>query len=59
MATRKAAAGKPRVKKCPDCKGKGAVTTPVLVGRRGHKREVAQQDGLCLTCLGSGEAPTT
>ncbi|WP_425833034.1 hypothetical protein [Streptomyces fractus] len=43
--------------KCPACKGSGEVSVSVRVGR---KREIpdAQQTGLCLTCLGSGDAPT-
>ncbi|MFK8908898.1 hypothetical protein [Streptomyces sp. YS-3] len=42
--------------KCPACKGSGEVSRSVRVGRR--HRVVGQQTGLCLTCLGSGNAPT-
>ncbi|MFE6893920.1 hypothetical protein [Streptomyces sp. NPDC057694] len=40
---------------CPTCKGSGEVARTVRVGRK--HRVVGQQSGLCLTCLGSGEAP--
>ncbi len=40
--------------KCPTCKGSGEVSRTVHVGRR--RRPVGQQTGLCLACLGSGEA---
>ncbi|MEU6536394.1 hypothetical protein [Streptomyces sp. NPDC047000] len=40
---------------CPVCKGSGEVARPVRVGR--NRRTVGQQAGLCLNCLGSGEAP--
>nr|WP_078871686.1 hypothetical protein [Streptomyces caatingaensis] len=59
-ARRSSTGAKPAAaKKCPTCKGEGTVTFPVMVGRRGRQREVAQQEGLCPTCLGSGEASTT
>ncbi|WP_198535610.1 hypothetical protein [Streptomyces caatingaensis] len=54
MATRKATTPEPP--KCPTCKGTGEVSRTVRVGRK--RRTVGQQTGLCLTCLGSGEAPT-
>jgi hypothetical protein len=38
------------------CKGTGQVAVTVRVGRR--HRLVGQQEGMCLTCFGSGEAPT-
>ncbi|WP_369186360.1 hypothetical protein [Streptomyces sp. R08] len=41
--------------KCPVCKGTGEVSRTVHVGRK--RRAVGQQTGLCLNCLGSGEAP--
>lgn len=41
-------------KKCATCKGSGEVATTVRVGRK--RRAVGQQSGLCLTCLGPGEA---
>ncbi|MFM9368389.1 hypothetical protein [Streptomyces sp. Da 82-17] len=40
--------------KCPTCKGSGEVSRAVRVGRQ--RRSVGQQTGLCLACLGSGEA---
>lgn len=40
--------------KCPTCKGSGEVSRTVHVGRQ--RRPVGQQTGICLTCLGSGEA---
>lgn len=40
--------------KCPTCKGSGEVSRAVYVGRK--RRAVGQQTGICLTCLGSGEA---
>jgi DnaJ-class molecular chaperone len=44
----------PKPKKCGPCNGSGEVATTVRVGRK--RRAVGQQTGLCLTCLGSGEA---
>lgn len=41
--------------KCPTCKGSGEVSRTVHVGRK--RRPAGQQTGICLTCLGSGEAP--
>ncbi|MEU6088064.1 hypothetical protein ABZ865_14805 [Streptomyces sp. NPDC047085] len=46
----------PQAKQCPTCKGTGEVSRTVRVGRR--RRTVGRQTGLCLACLGSGEAPT-
>ncbi len=46
---------KPPAKDCPVCKGTGEVARTVRVGRK--HRAVGQQTGLCLNCLGSGEAP--
>ncbi|MFG2462457.1 hypothetical protein ACGFWE_36085 [Streptomyces sp. NPDC048523] len=40
--------------KCPTCKGSGEISRAVHVGRK--RRPVGQQTGICLTCLGSGEA---
>lgn len=40
---------------CPICTGSGTVARTVRVGRR--HREVGRQEGLCLTCLGSGLDP--
>ncbi|MCF3960389.1 hypothetical protein [Streptomyces fuscigenes] len=42
---------------CPSCTGSGQVARTVRVGRR--QRVVGQQEGLCLTCLGSGLDPNT
>ncbi|HEX5568761.1 MAG TPA: hypothetical protein VFY14_17860 [Streptomyces sp.] len=54
MATRKNAPPKPVP--CPDCQGSGEIPTTVLVGRK--RRAVGKQSGFCLTCLGTGDAPT-
>lgn len=57
MATRKSTRpAKPSA--CGDCKGTATVTVPVFAGRGQRRRQVAQQDAMCLTCLGSGTAPT-
>ncbi|MYR25155.1 MULTISPECIES: hypothetical protein [unclassified Streptomyces] len=43
---------------CEVCQGSGVVAVAVRVGRK--RRVVGKQDGMCLTCFGSGEAtPTT
>ncbi|MET8446592.1 hypothetical protein [Streptomyces sp. NPDC005209] len=47
-----------RPKKCPDCKGTGEITETVRVGPRKGRATADQQTSLCLTCLGSGDAPT-
>ncbi|WP_333770433.1 hypothetical protein [Streptomyces sp. IBSBF 2435] len=62
MATRKttarpaktAAPAEPVPEKCPVCKGTGTVAVTVRVGRR--HRVVGKQDGMCLSCFGTGEA---
>ncbi|WP_327291101.1 hypothetical protein [Streptomyces sp. NBC_01198] len=60
MAARKTAArpakpaAEPVPEKCPVCKGTGTVAVTVRVGRR--HRVVGKQDGMCLTCFGTGEA---
>jgi DnaJ-class molecular chaperone len=41
--------------KCPVCDGTGEVSRTVLVGRK--RRAVGEQSGLCLNCLGTGNAP--
>jgi DnaJ-class molecular chaperone len=46
----------PEPAKCPTCKGSGEGSRTVHVGRK--RRAVGEQAGLCLTCLGSGEALT-
>ncbi|MGI5427395.1 hypothetical protein [Streptomyces sp. CA-179760] len=53
MVTPKAAPQEPA--KCPTCKGSGEVSRTVRVGRK--RRVVGEQSGLCLNCLGSGQAP--
>ncbi|MFC5801317.1 hypothetical protein [Streptomyces formicae] len=54
MATRK-----PRPKKCPDCKGVGEIAETVRVGSARKLRETTdRQAALCLTCFGSGTAPS-
>ncbi|WP_371527195.1 hypothetical protein OG302_14590 [Streptomyces sp. NBC_01283] len=53
---KKSPPAQPAAKKCQTCKGSGEVTRPVRVGRK--RRVVGEQNGLCLGCLGSGEAPT-
>ncbi|WP_328845625.1 hypothetical protein [Streptomyces sp. NBC_00258] len=55
MTTSQSKAPAPEVKDCPVCKGTGEVSRTVRVGRR--HRPVGQQTGLCLNCLGSGQAP--
>ncbi|QMU74395.1 hypothetical protein GXW83_06935 [Streptacidiphilus sp. PB12-B1b] len=40
---------------CEPCQGTGQVGNPVRVGRR--HRNVGEQQGACLACWGSGEAP--
>ncbi|MFF1438575.1 hypothetical protein [Streptomyces sp. NPDC058295] len=54
MVARKTTAPEPP--KCPVCLGSGEVSRTVHVGRK--RRPVGQQTGLCLNCLGSGEAST-
>ncbi|MFC9610452.1 hypothetical protein [Streptomyces sp. NPDC056938] len=39
---------------CRTCKGSGEVSVAVRVGRK--RRVAGQQTGMCLTCLGSGQA---
>ena len=53
MAARKTA--KPKVTPCEPCKGTGEVSRTVRVGRK--QRNVGQQTGICLNCLGAGEIP--
>jgi DnaJ-class molecular chaperone len=54
VAARKTPAPEPA--KCPTCHGSGEVSRTVRVGRK--RRTIGRQTGLCLACLGSGEAPT-
>ncbi|MGV9882473.1 hypothetical protein [Streptomyces sp. NPDC003006] len=58
MAAKRTTARKPIPPKCPDCKGKGEITETVRVGARKGRATADQQAALCLTCWGSGEAPT-
>ncbi|MFF4114637.1 hypothetical protein ACFY0P_14345 [Streptomyces sp. NPDC001714] len=46
----------PKPAECSVCHGSGEVSRTVQVGRK--QRVVGQQTGLCLNCLGSGDAPT-
>lgn len=54
MAARKPRKAAAAPAKCRVCKGSGEVSIKVRVGRK--QRPVGDQTGLCLTCLGSGEA---
>ncbi|EGG49610.1 hypothetical protein SGM_0685 [Streptomyces griseoaurantiacus M045] len=55
MVTRKTAKTVPAVPEpCPVCKGTGDVPRTVHVGRK--RRPVGEQSGICLHCLGTGEA---
>ncbi|UQI48713.1 hypothetical protein M1P56_32565 [Streptomyces sp. HU2014] len=59
MVTRRSPARKPVAKRCPDCKGVGEITETVRVGPARKRRDTGdQQTALCLTCFGSGLAPT-
>ncbi|MEV6502677.1 hypothetical protein [Streptomyces prunicolor] len=55
MAARKTTQRSAEPVKCSVCHGSGEVSRTVHVGRK--RRAVGQQTGLCLNCLGSGEAP--
>ncbi|WP_202449355.1 hypothetical protein [Streptomyces sp. SID2999] len=55
MATRKKTPPKPAA--CPDCQGGGEITETVRVGARKGRATEDKQAALCLTCLGTGEAP--
>ncbi|MFD9430777.1 hypothetical protein [Streptomyces sp. NPDC060002] len=57
MATPDTSAHETEANACPVCKGTGEVSRTVHVGRK--RRAVGEQSGLCLNCLGSGEAPRT
>lgn len=56
MAPQARAARKPAPAKCRVCNGTGEVPVTVRVGRK--RRAVGQQNGYCLTCFGTGRAPT-
>lgn len=49
----------PEPPKCPDCEGTGEISETVQVGSRKKRATDDRQTGLCLTCLGTGDAPTT
>ncbi|GAA1525669.1 hypothetical protein GCM10009730_37760 [Streptomyces albidochromogenes] len=53
---RRAAAKKPPP--CPDCKNAGQVSEAFKVGSRTKHDSDDRQEALCLTCLGTGQAPT-
>ncbi|MGV9403245.1 hypothetical protein [Streptomyces sp. NPDC003667] len=55
MAARKTTRRKPS--KCSDCAGRGQIAETVRVGARKCRATDDQQAALCLTCLGTGEAP--
>ncbi|MGI5511916.1 hypothetical protein [Streptomyces sp. CA-106131] len=55
MATRKNTQPKPAG--CPDCAGKGEIAETVRVGARKGRATDDRQAAVCLTCLGTGEAP--
>ena len=51
----KPAEAKPTAGACSACGGTGEVATTVRVGRK--HRQVGQQSGFCLNCLGTGTDP--
>ncbi|GAA5048370.1 hypothetical protein [Streptomyces similanensis] len=55
MAPRKNAKSKPVL--CPDCDGRGETSETVQVGARKGRATDNLQAALCLSCLGTGEAP--
>ncbi|CCK27597.1 hypothetical protein BN159_3218 [Streptomyces davaonensis JCM 4913] len=58
MAARKTTSRRPAKKQpCPECQD-GQVLESFQVGGRRKRVSDDQQGALCLTCLGSGEAPT-
>ncbi|MGI5251445.1 hypothetical protein [Actinacidiphila glaucinigra] len=44
--------------KCPDCQGDGETTETVRVGSRKCRETGDRQAALCLTCFGTGIAPS-
>ncbi|TJZ41446.1 hypothetical protein FCH28_37050 [Streptomyces piniterrae] len=59
MATKKPATRKsPAKKPCPDCKDVGQTSETFQVGGRKKRESRHKQEALCLTCWGTGEAPT-
>ncbi|MGW6958945.1 hypothetical protein [Streptomyces chartreusis] len=58
MAARKTTSRKPAKKPpCPNCQG-GHVLESFQVGGRRKRVSDDRQEALCLTCWGTGEAPT-
>ncbi|MGW2353227.1 hypothetical protein [Actinacidiphila glaucinigra] len=61
MAARKTTARRPATTeppKCPDCQGDGETTETVRVGSRKGRETGDRQAALCLTCFGTGTAPS-
>ncbi|MFD8328813.1 hypothetical protein [Streptomyces lydicus] len=59
MAAKKTAARKTTSKKpCPDCQHAGQTSETFQVGGRKKRDSPHKQEALCLTCWGTGEAPT-
>lgn len=52
---RRTAKSKP--KPCPDCTT-GQVSEAFKVGTRSKRESTDRQEALCLTCFGTGQAPT-
>ncbi|MET7714408.1 hypothetical protein [Streptomyces sp. NPDC005407] len=59
MATRKASTTRKTAKQqpCPDCQT-GQVSESFQVGGRSKRQSDDRQEALCLTCFGTGHAPT-
>ncbi|WP_434975438.1 hypothetical protein [Streptomyces mesophilus] len=56
VASKKPRTDPPAPAKCKPCKGTGEVSRTVRVGRK--HRPVGEQTGMCLSCFGTGHAPT-
>ncbi|MFP1627363.1 hypothetical protein ACLB9X_19850 [Streptomyces sp. 5K101] len=54
---RRPATSKPKPKPCPDCTT-GQVSESFQVGGRRKHQSDDRQEALCLTCFGTGQAPT-
>ena len=54
ITRRKATVPEPPAKRCEPCNGTGEIARTVRVGRK--QRVVGRQTGICLACLGTGEA---
>ncbi|MBT2391415.1 hypothetical protein J7E87_18735 [Streptomyces sp. ISL-1] len=48
---------KPKPTPCPDCTT-GQVSESFKVGTRSKRESSDRQEALCLTCFGTGQAPT-